>query len=257
EAVVDKMRPYAAAMLGCDEADVVARDAKMWDRVSGRSAPWEEAARRYFNDNGPLVGTGCYKPPEGLGGDFKGGTVGTSPAYSFGSAVCEVSVDLETGKVKIERFTDYHDCGTPINPQAVHGQVEGAVVMGASETIMEDVQFDARGQILNPNLHGYLTMTIKDAPEIFSGLVDSYEPRGPFGAKEIGEGSTLPVLGAVAHAIANATGVWIKDLPITPEKILAAIRRSKEPSTLVGRRSTHSVHDDRVADTASVRQRDA
>jgi CO/xanthine dehydrogenase Mo-binding subunit len=71
-------------------------------------------------------------------------------------------------------------------------------------------------------------MTIKDAPEIFSGIVDSYEPRGPFGAKEIGEGSTLPVLGAVAHAIANATGVWIKDLPITPEKILNALREKGE-----------------------------
>ncbi len=88
-------------------------------------------------------------------------------------------------------------------------------------------RFDEQGRILNPNLHGYLMMSIKDAPEIFSGLVDSYEPRGPFGAKEIGEGSTLPVLGAVAHAIANATGVWITDLPITPEKVLSAIRRKK------------------------------
>ena len=96
--------------------------------------------------------------------------------------------------------------------------------MGASETVMEDVQFDEQGQIMNPNLHGYPIMTIADAPEIFSGIVDSYEPRGPYGAKEIGEGSTLPVLGAVAHAIANATGVWIKELPITPEKILKALR---------------------------------
>jgi 4-hydroxybenzoyl-CoA reductase subunit alpha len=62
-----------------------------------RSVAWEEVARRYFNENGPLVGTGCYKPPDGLGGDYKGATVGTSPAYSFGSAVCEVAVDLETG----------------------------------------------------------------------------------------------------------------------------------------------------------------
>ena len=77
-----------------------------------RNAPWEEAARRYFNENGPLVGTGCYKPPEGLGGDYKGATVGTSPAFSFGSSVCELSVDLETGKVRIDRFTDFHDCGT-------------------------------------------------------------------------------------------------------------------------------------------------
>jgi 4-hydroxybenzoyl-CoA reductase subunit alpha len=249
-AVVEKLKPYAAKLLGCEPTEVIARDGQMFvaagECVRTRSAsecgsqskiqnprskiaaspsvPWEEVARQYFNANGPLVGTGCYKPPDGLGGEYKGSTVGTSPAYSFGSAVCEVAVDLETGKVRIERFTDFHDCGTPINPQMVHGQVEGAVVMGASETLLEDVQFDGRGQILNPNLHGYPIMTIKDAPEIFSGIVDSYEPRGPFGAKEIGEGSTLPVLGAVAHAIANATGVWIKDLPITPEKILKALR---------------------------------
>jgi CO/xanthine dehydrogenase Mo-binding subunit len=162
--------------------------------------------------------------------------------------VCEVSVDLETGKIRIERFTDYHDCGTPINPQAVHGQVEGAIVMGASEVVLEDVQFDEKGQILNPNLHGYLMMTIKDAPEIFSGLVDSYEPHGPFGAKEIGEGSTLPVLGAVAHAIANATGVWLKDLPITPEKILRALQEKKaQPAGehCLRRRK----HSDRILDT--------
>ncbi len=244
-AIVEKLRPYAAGLLGCDESMVEAHNGLMFardaepegvsvDSVPSNSVAWEEVARKYFNDNGPLVGTGAYKPPDGLGGSYKGATVGTSPAYSFGSAVCEVSVDLETGKVKIDKFTDYHDCGTPINPLAVHGQVEGAVVMGASETVLEDVQFDEKGRILNPNLHGYLTMTIKDAPEIFSGLVDSYEPRGPFGAKEIGEGSTLPVLGAVAHAIANATGVWIKDLPITPEKILNALnakKRVQEPAS--------------------------
>ena len=230
-AVVERMRPYAARLLECDESEIEARGARMFVTSDpSRSVPWEEVARKYFNDNGPLVGTGCYKPPDGLGGDYKGATVGTSPAFSFGTSVCELSVDLETGKVKIDRFTDFHDCGTPINPQAVHGQVEGAIVMGASETVMEDVQFDEQGQIMNPNLHGYPIMTIADAPEIFSGIVDSYEPRGPYGAKEIGEGSTLPVLGAVAHAIANATGVWIKDLPITPEKILKALRAREAES---------------------------
>ena len=224
-AVVDRMRPVAARMLDCSEAEVEARSARMFVKGDeSRSLPWEEVARKYFNDNGPLVGTGCYKPPDGLGGDHKGATVGTSPAYSFGTSVCELRVDLETGKVDIERFTDYHDCGTPINPRAVHGQVEGAIVMGASETLLEDVQYDEKGRILNPDLHGYTMLTIKDAPEIFSGIVDSYEPRGPYGAKEIGEGSTLPVLGAVAHAIASATGVWVKDLPITPEKILNALK---------------------------------
>jgi 4-hydroxybenzoyl-CoA reductase subunit alpha len=189
---------------------------------------WEEAARRYFNDNGPLVGTGWYKPPDGLGGDYKGAAVGTSPAFSFSSSVCECDVDLETGKVKIGRIIDYHDCGTPINPQAVHGQVEGAVVMGSGEVLTEDIVYDGKGNILNPNLHDYLLMTIKDAPEIFSGIVDSYEPEGPYGAKEVGEGATLPVLAAVAHAVAHATGVWIKDLPITPEKILRVLGRKKK-----------------------------
>jgi len=70
-------------------------------------------------------------------------------------------------------------------------------------------------------------MTIKDAPEIFSGIVESYEPEGPYGAKEVGEGATLPVLAAVAHAIANAAGVWIKELPITSEKILKALETKK------------------------------
>jgi len=228
-AVLDRIRPYAAKLLGCSPADLEARDAKIFvTRDPSKSVPWEEAARKYFNDNGPLVGTGCYKPPEGLGGDYKGATVGTSPAFSFGTSICELSVDLDTGRVKIDRFTDFHDCGTPINPQSVHGQVEGAIVMGAGETLMEDVQFDAQGRIMNPNLHGYPIMTIKDAPEIFSGIVDSYEPRGPYGAKEIGEGSTLPVLGAVAHAIANATGVWVTERPITPERILEALRAQQK-----------------------------
>ncbi len=226
--VIKKLFATASAILACEPSGLEARDNRIFHRKDrSKSMPWEEAARRYFNDNGPLVGTGWYKPPEGLGGDYKGATVGTSPAFSYSSAVCECSVDLETGKVRIERFTDFHDCGTPINPQAVHGQVEGAVVMGAGETLMEEVAFDEKGNILNPNLHDYLLMTIKDAPEIFSGIVDSYEPEGPYGAKEVGEGATLPVLAAVAHAIANATGVWFKELPITPERILKAIKKKR------------------------------
>jgi 4-hydroxybenzoyl-CoA reductase subunit alpha len=226
--VLKKMYANLSVLWECDPNDLEVKDEHIVHKKDkAKVIAWAEAARKYFNEHGPLVGTGWYKPPEGLGGNYKGAAVGTSPAYSFSSSVCECRVDLETGKIKIDRFTDYHDCGTPINPQSVHGQVEGAVVMGSGETIMEDVQYDDRGYILNPNLHDYLLMTIKDAPEIFSGIVDSYEPEGPFGAKEVGEGATLPVLAAVAHAIANATGVWIKDLPITPDKILRAVKDLK------------------------------
>jgi 4-hydroxybenzoyl-CoA reductase subunit alpha len=223
--VLKKLFVIVSQEWGCEADELEAGGNRIYHKQNeSRSMDWAEAARMYFNDNGPLVGTGWYKPPDDLGGDYKGAAVGSSPAFSFSSSVCELSVDLETGKVKLDRFIDFHDCGTPINPQAVHGQVEGAVVMGAGETLMEDIVYDDKGNVLNPNLHDYLIMTIKDAPDIFSGIVDSYEPEGPYGAKEVGEGATLPVLAAVAHAIAQATGVWVRELPITPEKILKALQ---------------------------------
>jgi 4-hydroxybenzoyl-CoA reductase subunit alpha len=226
--VLGKLFALVSKIWNCGPHELEAKDDKIFHKKDeSKIIEWAEAARKYFNEQGPLVGTGWYKPPEGLGGDYKGAAVGTSPAFSFSSLVCECSVDLETGKVSIEKFTDYHDCGTPINPQAVHAQVEGAIVMGSGETIMEEVLYDEKGNILNPNLHDYLLMTTRDAPEIFSGIVESYEPEGPYGAKEVGEGATLPVLAAVAQAIANATGVWIKELPITPEKILKALKTKK------------------------------
>ena len=226
--VLKKLFTVLSQTWDCDSQQLEARENQIFKKKDrSKIIEWEEAARMYFNNHGPLLGTGWYKPPEGLGGDYKGAAVGTSPAFSFSSSICECNVDLETGKVKIDRFIDFHDCGTPINPQAVHGQVEGAIVMGAGEVLMEDVLYDEKGTILNPNLHDYLLMTAKDAPQIFSGVVESYEPEGPYGAKEVGEGATLPVLAAVAHAIANATGVWIKDLPITSEKILKALKKNE------------------------------
>ena len=188
------------------------------------SIPWEEAATAFFSKKGPLTGRGHYSPPEGLGGKYKGAAVGTSPAFSFSASVCEVEVDMETGKVKVTNFWDAHDCGTAINPMAVEGQVEGAVVMGMSETLLEDEVFNSTGKMRNPDLHNYLIATSADIPAIESSIVDSYEPAGPFGAKEVGEGATLPVLGAIANAVADAIGVRIFELPITPERVLNAIK---------------------------------
>jgi len=228
EDVLAKLFPIAARLLDCSPEELKASDGFIFsEKDDTRSMEWAEAARKYFNDNSSLIGTGWYKPPEGLGGSYKGATVGTSPAYSFSTAICELKVDLSTGKVDVEKFWDYHDCGTPVNPMSVHGQVEGAVVMTTGEALMEDMVYNDRGELVNPNLHEYLLMTIKDAPEIFSGIVDSYEEEGPYGAKEVGEGATVPILGAVAHAIKDATGVWIKELPITPEKILKALTEKK------------------------------
>jgi 4-hydroxybenzoyl-CoA reductase subunit alpha len=96
--------------------------------------------------------------------------------------------------------------------------------MGLGETLLEDTVVGDGGRFANANLHDYLIPTIGDTPEITTVAVESYEPHGPFGAKEIGEGSLLPVLGAIANAIYDACHVRVTELPITPEKILAALK---------------------------------
>lgn len=219
----------AARELGCDTGALVAREGRIFVKDHpALGMEWAMAARMAFSRKGPVVGTGSYQPPKHLGGDFKGGTVGTSPAYSFSTAIAEVTVDLETGYVTVDRFTDFSDAGTVINPVTFHGQVEGSIVMGIGEALFEDTVVGAGGHLANANLHDYLIPTIRETPDIRSVAVESYEPHGPFGAKEIGEGSLLPVMGAIANAIHDACGVRVTELPITPEKILRGLRTAAE-----------------------------
>jgi CO/xanthine dehydrogenase Mo-binding subunit len=246
--VTSQLYDVAARELGCEAAALLAKGGRIFVKGSpAQGMDWAAAARLAFSRGGPVVGTGSYTPPKQLGGEFKGGTVGTSPAYSFSTAVAEVTVDLETGYVTVDRFTDFSDAGTVINPVSFHGQVEGAIVMGLGETLLEDTIVGKGGHFANANLHDYLIPTICETPEIFTAAVESYEPRGPFGAKEIGEGSLLPVLGAIANAIYDACGVRVTELPITPEKILQGLRdldstQKAESSARPGReRPAHEV----------------
>jgi 4-hydroxybenzoyl-CoA reductase subunit alpha len=112
----------------------------------------------------------------------------------------------------------------------VEGQAEGAVLMGMSEVLFENEVFDKRGKMINADLHNYLIATSADMPEIHSAIVDSYEPEGPYGAKEVGEGATLPILGAIANAVADAIGARVFELPITPQRVLEAIQAKKANS---------------------------
>lgn len=214
----------AGRILGAPPTGLEARNGKIFVKQNDKvSMAWDEVARIAFAEGGPVVGTGYYEPPR-LGGTYKGAAVGTSPAYSFGTIVMEVDVDLETGQVKVLECTDYHDAGQIVNPCTAHGQVHGAVLMSIGEVMMENVLFGKEGEIVNPNLHEYLIPTAMETPRMKSGFVESYEPRGPFGAKEIGEGSTLPIMGALANAIYDATGVRVCELPITSEKILKGLK---------------------------------
>ena len=221
--VKNQLLEVASEKLEANIDDLEAREGRIYVKGSpDRAVTFAEAAREAFVKKGPVVGKGAYKPPK-LGGSYKGAPIGTSPAYSFCAQVAEVSVDLETGEVTLERMTNVHDSGTVINPAMFHGQVEGSVVMGMGEALLEEVIFDD-GKIINPNLAEYRIPTAVDAPEIISTAVESHDPAGPFGAKEVGEGSALPIFGAIANAVYDATGVRIKDLPIKSEKIIAALR---------------------------------
>ena len=199
-------------------------------RPEGEHLTFAEAARLAFLELGTVVGTGQYRPPP-LGGKFKGAAVGTSPAYGCSAQVARVKVDLETGQVQVERIAAAHDCGQAINRTQVEGQMQGCVSMGLGEALMEEVVFDDQGRVLNPSLADYRIPTSLDIPTMDTILVESNEPRGPFGAKEVGEGGIMPTIPAILNAIRDATGVMVDELPASPERILAGMMKNKEQGT--------------------------
>lgn len=187
---------------------------------------FKEASRIAFNERGTIVGTGMYHPPK-LGGTFKGAAVGTSPAFGCSAQVAEVEVDIETGEVSVLKVTGAHDCGFAINRTQVEGQMQGSISMGMGEALMEEVIFDNSGNILNANLAEYKIPTSLDMGKLDSIIVETIEPRGPFGAKEVGEGAIMPTIPAILNAIYDATGVQITQLPATPERIILNLKKKK------------------------------
>lgn len=173
-----------------------------------------------YSDNKTLIlGRGFYTPPTFLGGG------NLSPAYSFGSQVAKVIVDRETGRIRCVKAMDAHDCGRALNPMAVEGQLEGSVSGGEGQALYEDYHMD-QGLMLNPSLLEYKIPTSLEVPEMEAVLVETVDPEGPFGAKEAGEGPQVSPVPAIANAIFNATGVRIKDLPITPHRLLEAMEKT-------------------------------
>ena len=184
---------------------------------------FREAARVAYLERGIIVGTGKYRPPK-LGGSFKGATVGTSPAFGCSAQVAEVEVDAETGEVTVLKVTGAHDCGFAINRTQVEGQMQGSVSMGMGEALMEEIIYDHCGNVVNTNLAEYKIPTALDAPQMQAIIVETIEPNGPFGAKEVGEGAIMPTIPAILNAIYDAVGVRITELPAKPERIAMTIK---------------------------------
>lgn len=175
-----------------------------------------------FNYGRQIIGRGSYNPKT-TPIDFRTGEGNVSGSYGFEAQIAEVEVNEETGEVRLVKMWDAHDIGKAINPQAVEAQIEGSLAMGIGYTFYEDLQF-RNGRVLNPNFANYRLPRSIGIPEMESIMVETNDPEGPFGAKGMGEASLLPTSAAIANAIEDAIGVRIKDLPITPKKIILALK---------------------------------
>jgi CO/xanthine dehydrogenase Mo-binding subunit len=172
------------------------------------------------------MGNGFYNPPtEAI--DSKTCEGNPALAYSFAAQIAEVEGDPETGFVKLLKMTVAHDVGRAINPMAVEGQMDGQVFSGIGQTLFEECITEG-GQVLNPSFLDYKLPRPFEMPETENIIVEDNDPYGPFGAKEVGQGPIQCTTQAIANAISNAIGYPIKELPITPERVLKAIQESRK-----------------------------
>jgi CO/xanthine dehydrogenase Mo-binding subunit len=195
---------------------------------SARRIPIAEAFHIAEARHGLLGAVGSYNTPKDVHGEYRGGTIGSSPAYSFTAHVAEVEVDDETGFVDVRKIWVAHDCGRALNPTLVEGQIEGSAYMGFAEAIFEEQLFKEgtpEGGLHNaPSLLDYRIPTSLDCPEFEALIVESVDPEGPYGAKEAGEGPLHPSLPAIANAIYDAIGIRLDALPFTPPRVWRAIQ---------------------------------
>jgi 4-hydroxybenzoyl-CoA reductase subunit alpha len=175
---------------------------------------------------GTLTSAGSYTPPR-IAGPYKGSGVGPSPAYSYSACVVDLDADARTGLVHVNKVWIAHDVGRAINPLLVEGQVEGSVYMGLGEALMEEQVF-RKGLHKWPSMLEYKSPTFLDMPEVETFIVETLDREGPYGAKEAGQGPLLPVPPALCAAVYDALGVWIDEIPVTPEKVVEAMRRKQK-----------------------------
>jgi CO/xanthine dehydrogenase Mo-binding subunit len=179
----------------------------------------------HYEKNGTMIMAECFYDPdnENLDREFKGNL---SKAYAYGCHGAEVEVDPETGKVKILRYVAAHDVGRAINPMLLEGQIYGAAAMGVGYALTERLILE-KGEVMNPNFRDYKLLTSKDVIPVEPVIIESMDEAGPYGAKGIGEPGLVPSAPAIANAIFDAVGIRLKKLPMTPERILKALKEKE------------------------------
>ncbi len=218
---------HAAKKLEVPGDRLVFADGRVFDAEDpDRGMTFAEAVQLAEAAEGTIGTVGSYTPPRGAG-KYRGAGVGPSPAYSYSACVAEVDVDPATGIVRVPTIWIAHDVGRCINAAAVIGQVEGSIYMGLGEALMEEMAYRGDLKVVHkiPSLLEYKSPTTLEMCDVVTYLIEDPDPNGPFGAKEVGQGPLLPVMPAVANAVYDAVGVRVDEIPVTPEKVLKALRR--------------------------------
>ena len=220
EDIHEQLRELAADLLGCAEAEVQVRSGvvSLPDRalsigefITGKLGGW----------NGELIGNGRMRKP--IAPDHPLG--GTPAFFEFNCTAFEIEVDTDTGEILIHKHVTVGDVGKALNPLQVEAQDEGAAIMGLGHTLMEQIILDSDGRISNLGALDYRIPTTKDVPVALEALsVENADGPGPYGSKGVAEGALLCTAPALAAALTQATGIVIRDLPLTPERVWRAIQ---------------------------------
>jgi len=187
---------------------------------------FEEVVMAALEGTGTITARGNFDTiPESWGGNkYRGAAIGGSMAFSYAAQVVEVEVDPDTAEIAVKQVWVAHDCGKALNPLSVEGQMEGSVWMGMGQALTEETRLH-EGLGITGNLLDYRVPTIVESPPIATHIVESNDPHGPFGAKEAGEASLAGFLPAMANAVADAMGVRVSELPVTPDRLMELLEK--------------------------------
>jgi len=228
--VKKKLFKIAAEALGVSEGELTARNRKIFvTQNPDQSMSIAKAVRTSLSRNESISGEGSYWPKVDAKREWVKNPFGQlSETFSFGTVIVEVKVDPETGQVEVLEVTAAQDVGFALNPKVIEGQFEGGIAMGGQGGMLTEFLKWHEGRVLNPTQLGYLVPLAVDMPKINNIIVETMDPNGPYGAKEAGMSVAMSAAQAYCGAISNALGVYFKEFPLTPDKILAAIEEKNK-----------------------------